>query len=390
MSQELRLNRIWRAFFICFLCFCFFQVAYLSLKSSFAGLYDIEETYGDGVYYLIINIVCVALFLWGIVRHSLNKTLVPIVLFCGFQFLFFYFAGMPIQYSMRMLSWGIVFGGLFYYLKDRGGENILINLMCVALIILSVYIMSSESDLRQNLSFERGLNEGHWVLLGLPFAFLTKNKWLKIALIASVSITVLLSLKSTTILGLVVSLVVSILVTGKLRNKTRGRGLTILAILLIILTAFWPFISDTLLSKFGVDWGEKIASSTETGGSGRYDIWKSTLDAQFNSSFTQWLLGHGHNTVIKINGFSAHNDYLEILYDYGLLMFGIYIWMCVSLYRRLKVMIRQNNEFAIAFSCSLTLFFVLSMFTHLVIYPGLLITTAICWAICTVSSYKVS
>lgn len=382
MRHYLQIKNPGRTIFLFFLYFCIFQVAYLSLKSSFAGLYEEDTTFGDGIYYLVIDIVFLLFAFRGIALHPLNRVLLPVVLFCAFQSLYFYFASMPLQYSLRMLSWGIVLVGLSYYLQDFGGKNTVILIVTIGLIILSAYIISQEASLRQQLDLERGLNEGHWVLLGLPFAFLINKKWIRYVLIALIAATVILSLKSTSILALVLSLSVTFFVSEYVTKAKRSKGVLALVIVLAILMIVWPYVSEQLLSDYGINWEDKISSSTETGGSGRFDIWKSTLDAQFNSTFPQWIIGHGHNAVIRINGFSAHNDFLEILYDYGLIMFVIYVSFCVRLYRTLKTLVRNRSEYAVAFSCSLALFFVLSMFTHLIIYPGLLLHVSLCWTIC--------
>lgn len=57
----------------------------------------------------------------------------------------------------------------------------------------------------------------------------------------------------------------------------------------------------------------------------RDDIYASMLDEFLSSDFISFFFGHGYNGTVNLLGYYAHNDWLEILIDYGLLGAIIYL-----------------------------------------------------------------
>ena len=90
------------------------------------------------------------------------------------------------------------------------------------------------------------------------------------------------------------------------------------------------------------------------------------------------ILGSGHNAValenyrnssIDIKSRTAHNDFLEILYDYGIIGIILYLTFIISLFNVLKKSKRYNVQMHQALIASLLVFFLLSLYTHLNLYP---------------------
>lgn len=81
---------------------------------------------------------------------------------------------------------------------------------------------------------------------------------------------------------------------------------------------------------------------------GRASMYPMIWEAITQSDMTEIAIGHGHNAIVSndiLYGLSAHNDYLEFLYDYGaigLLLLLLYQWELIKItYRTYK----YNRDF---------------------------------------------
>jgi O-antigen ligase len=69
-------------------------------------------------------------------------------------------------------------------------------------------------------------------------------------------------------------------------------------------------------------------------GSGRTGIWSNTLGQVSNQSVLKILFGGGYKShLLLTNGISIHNNYLEILVDFGVVGFVTYIFTLISGFR---------------------------------------------------------
>ena len=362
-----------------------FLIQYILLRATFAGKgVGVQgENYGDGILYLLLD----GIMLYLIVRYAfLQKTKWPSVIvasmiFVILQYLSLFSASHSMEFIMRLFSWFLILLGIYSFLRVKPYQLQLSNLFAYGLIFLSVYTIQSEVTIRQ-LAYESGLNEIYWVELGLPFAFLVKNKKLRWGLIISIGIAVLLSMKATAILVYVLAVLSGQILQIKCEKRNTSSRFIYLLVIMLGLVLLWPIISDLLLDKLGISWAAKYEESIDTGGSGRMAIWVKVFDLLSCSNATELFFGHGHDSVFKAIGFSAHNDFLEIFYDYGLFVFFVYLIFCMQLIRKLVRMIKVRSVYAPAMGMSLMIFFVASINTHLIIYPGLLMNLAAVWAIC--------
>ena len=77
-------------------------------------------------------------------------------------------------------------------------------------------------------------------------------------------------------------------------------------------------IGEVLVNRF--------AETSETGGNGRVDIYLNIWNQFKHSSIPEQLFGHGYMAVKRINyDILAHNDFLQLLYDGGLMGVLLYL-----------------------------------------------------------------
>ena len=189
---------------------------------------------------------------------------------------------------------------------------------------------------------------------------------------------IVLSTKRTGILTIVFGLFLAQISNYHLMDSLRKKARLIWST--IVLSA--AFAAGLLLVTRSFQLGilERFLSLSQDGGSGRNEIWASILLHYFDGTTTQRLFGRGFQAVteLKLTGRAilAHNDYLEILYDYGiigLLLLLAWLVQLAYLYRRAwKAKLAILPSYTYALCCILFL----SVFSYLFIQSDLMLFMA--------------
>jgi O-antigen ligase len=155
------------------------------------------------------------------------------------------------------------------------------------------------------------------------------------------------------------------------RRITEASGYTVLVFCLFLGGALAAYYADTVLRGasdfFAI---QDRHRGLESGGSGRLDTWK----VMWSLFLDNPLLGVGfraHETVLKVNT-SAHNGYLALLAEIGVIGFGAVIFLTVSGLRNIW---RRNQDPPQTYSYSVLLglacgYFVLAIFERYFINAG--------------------
>ena len=217
----------------------------------------------------------------------------------------------------------------------------------------------------------------YFPLLTLPWLMCIKNKLLVNSLFIFVFAITLFSLKRSATIIMILILFPYIIYHANIFRKYKIFNLVFMIILLTIFGyAFYKvneFVGDSVV--------ERLSTMSEDKGTGRLDIYEEVYKLQLSADFPNWLLGHGHFGVFKNSSkeMSAHNDFLEVLFDYGVIIFTIYLMIWFNVFSQMKKLYFFKSNYFIAYFASFAIFFILSMVSHLVLYPSYFIYLAIFW-----------
>ena len=288
---------------------------------------------------------------------SEDLILIPAVLFWGLAYLVFQ--------RFTYYNPSVIFSLLKYF-----------YILCITLVILVLItvlsgVTVSTKDFTAN-------NLVYLPYFAFPWALCSNNPKSRRFIVLFMSIVVYLTLKRTVFVGFILSVFVYYIVD---RIVTQ-RGLNLKIIFSIVLLAIFTYFSFTILdSKFGNIFTQRMEGISEDKGSGRFDIYDEVILYQAKSSTFEWLVGHGHNSVAKFttDKVSAHNDWLEILYDYGLISVFFYVIINFYILKYLFRLIRGRSKFAAPFALSYVIFFVTSISSNVIIYPSHFILITSFW-----------
>lgn len=269
-----------------------------------------------------------------------------------------------------------------YYIKN---DQLIIWGVSIMVVLLSLnYITGYTENIFGTLN---STTASYHILYFLPFLFCHKNRFLRIVFAVIIVVIVMLSLKRGGLLAAIAALAVYLYVT---QFSFKGRrlntwGILITTVAVVGIVYLYLKINESVVDGLLIT---RLDSMTETGGSGRLEVYKGYLDFIANDDFSSYIVGHGWWGTIRDSrvGVTCHNDFLECFIDFGIIGFALYIAFIVSLMKLCAKMIRVRHEYAPAMAAAIAMFFINSMVAHILIYPKYSMIFALFWGFIVSSS----
>ena len=216
----------------------------------------------------------------------------------------------------------------------------------------------------------------------MPIAYLQGNRTLKVFVTFFVGCAVAVSAKGAAIITYVFCLLSAMIISNFAKGHYLKNNLKMMFIFVSVFLIA-PIVNEYILSLANFDWGTRLVNLVDSGGSGRLDIWGIIITEQCSSNFIEWIIGHGYNATLKYTyGYTAHNDFIEVLFDYGIVGFTLYVGIIYRLAVYAKEAVKSQKELAAAIGMMFAVFLTLSMMSHMIIYPVMMINVAIFLGLC--------
>lgn len=221
--------------------------------------------------------------------------------------------------------------------------------------------------------------ESYYLITLIPFIILLPNKT-RISLTVIMFALLLFAGKRTGLVVYMASILTWMLFSGQgLSKKVKTISLFIIIGIcsLLLANSLFPEKLDFIISRF--------TELKEDGGSGRDTIYEVIFKRIFETDGIDFIFGHGYNAVSKSNlnnGLSAHNEFLEMAWDYGILGVILYSILIIQLFIwSRKKMFPETIRIALIVSATIMLF--MSLTSHLVLYSTYVLNLVAFWGFAT-------
>ena len=213
-----------------------------------------------------------------------------------------------------------------------------------------------------------GINSIYYCVLLLPLCYMVDKKIIKYSMLFIAALLTVISGKRTALISVILCGFLPPLLEKD--SKRRGKKTGAMVILMIVCIAL-VYVSEYLSKSIDITIIERMQSLQEDGGSGRTTTYELVWEAFKSSNIIKQLIGHGYNAVFldRVSISSAHNDFLEVLYDYGSVGLVLYTSLLITFIRNaVKLRAEQCESFA-AYTAAILIYLTLSCVSHLIIYP---------------------
>lgn len=246
-------------------------------------------------------------------------------------------------------------------------------------ILLITYFQYYQVVLMMSTREQEVANSSYFLLYLLPILLCTKKKLITIGAFVTVFIAVAMSAKRGGTIAFLAGLLIYLSINHALLKNEKNKLLKLGGLIILVLLIVNTFIGTILDGDFLIV--NRLMEISDTGGSGRDKVWEKTLEMIAESDFPYFIMGHGYNQVVQDSPLklSAHNDFLEIIYDFGIPVFCFYILFQIQMIKQIFKMMKESSLYAAPFAFSYVTFLVNSMVSHIFIYPQYFIIYTFVW-----------
>ena len=231
-------------------------------------------------------------------------------------------------------------------------------------IVVYAFILFIRSDI---ISIKLGGNDAVFVISAyLPFVFALKDRRvLKTILIFMFLILAALSFKRSIILAVLISLFFYIWLMLDKRVVSQYAFYIYLFVILSIGAVVYMALEDIVMMNVF----DRFHSLATDGGSERDFLYRELFTTYVDSNFFHLCFGYGYKSTINYVAKMGHNDFINIMFDFGLMGIILYlsfifklIGLTIKKYRK-----RANYRHEYALYISILMFlFVLSSFNNMI------------------------
>jgi len=270
-----------------------------------------------------------------------------------------------------MFQW--IFSLLVGYIiafKSAEDKSFTSYLLLATALPVAAYRIYSRSTLNLLFADTEVLDITFILLVLLPFVLTLKNETIKMVIVLGIGVLSIMSFKRTTVLAFSFMVMIYYYIIIFSNFTVKKRLMTVFAILIASIALLQAF--DFVEAKSGGLIVERMKTINEDRGSDRLDIYAAVWKLQMESSPVEWIFGHGHRSVEIHFGYPAHNDFLEILYNYGLASFSVYLLFLFQLIRYISKYYSLRKTFVVeraAFLGAIILFIFLGMMNCFITIP---------------------
>ena len=276
----------------------------------------------------------------------------------------------------KVLAWPLFFE--IAYLHVRWDLRMIKSLRKAYYLVLlmGVYVFFKSMITKE---FSSQSNMIYFLILPVPIILLNcSSKW-RFSILLLTSFFALLSMKRSMILAIFLFWAI---LGFKYLFSNGKKSLAIAMSVIFIGLAYGVVkvvddITDGGLSSRTVDYEKEDITN------GRENIYEITWLMIANSTPAQYVLGHGHNAVLRDSPLeiSAHNEYLEIIYDYGLIALIVYLGLWIYVIKQFIFHYRNNTDYFVPYALSICIFAVMSLVSQLVLYVSYFLYLVMFWGI---------
>lgn len=328
------------------------------------------STEAGGIWnYIQIIIVGIGLLYFMLYSRELlrNKAISSFLVLSAINFLYGLFSLISFDtssiYYLLMTVYAAMLLGIFYHIGAHSDirPKTSIYFAYYVIAVIFIYEMYRFFTSYRLWTDKGGVADVYYVVGLLPLAMLCTSEKRRLVPMLIAVFAVAFSTKRTGILAIIVMIVLYYCFNAQNKDDLIAK-LKVLGKLMLIL-ALITFSAYYLDGLFKLRIFERLARLASDGGSGRDVRWKNILEGISESNMVNLLFGHGHGTVVKTYGGHAHNDFIELLYEKGVIAVALYFAFYIRLIILFKKMCQLKYEYRSYFIMSIACSIILSSFS---------------------------
>lgn len=252
----------------------------------------------------------------------------------------------------------------FFYFSEKGLLEVrklkIWSIVFFIVAVIQYYNIFNVIAFERNNSDTITNNAGYIVLSLFPLISLwSKNKFVQMSYSILIVIFCVLSAKRGAILISILCFSFFLYTSYKSAGNNKKIGMLVLCLVSVLVV--YKFISAQLEDNYYLY--DRLQQTLEGDTNGRNDITSYFIDYYLNhTGFIRQLVGGGAEYTISVGDNYAHNDWIEILINNGILGGFVYLYYWICYYKEYKYS-KSNTDAYIGLGLSLVISFCMTLFS---------------------------
>lgn len=260
-----------------------------------------------------------------------------------------------------------------------------LGLICFFVIMMGITYFSNRGKVLMFLNNENAaINTSYFLMYSLPLVMCIKKNMIRYIMMFLILVCVMMSFKRTgsaaTLLAIAVFVFIDRFISSKIKFTTIFGLIIVIGALAYVIVSVSSLTDGYLLERYtqALNYGDE-----------RDDLRVIAVNMILDSDFLPMLFGHGYDMMMynSPEKLAAHNDYLEVAYDYGFVGLILYLNIYLQLFKFGHKLLKIKSRYAAPFFASFVLLAMCSFFSHIFLYHHFSSLLLLFWAI-TISHYR--
>lgn len=239
-----------------------------------------------------------------------------------------------------------------------------LKITVIPLLLIAIYFILNDPLNVFKADGEQGVdNLIFYIVCIVPFIMLIEKDSYKGILLVICAIMAVNSLKRNAML---MTAVFVLLYTFSVLRKTKGLKIKNMVIIGVLFFAGYYFLINNMAGSLEQS-VMRFEAMQDDGGSGRTLVWKHSIDALSRNDLVSWVIGHGHNSTMRVaRHTSAHNDFLTILIEQGIVGLLFYLTFVIKLFKTTWQVFKRGGYGVLSLLCICVIVLFMGMLSNLV------------------------
>ena len=239
---------------------------------------------------------------------------------------------------------------------------VLFIMLCIIVQYVNLYNIANQLTDEAN-----HIGVSYFPLFVLPILLLPSSRIVKYASVAITAVIIISSVKRGGLIAMGASIVVYIFVKQIVSEISKTKKFIIIGAAVILMGGAIYYLGEVMEENNVI---ERIMSIKDDGGIDRDILWKDTYANIQNRDLGFRIVGNGYRSAQIESTFQlpAHNDALEICYDFGIIGLVLYSIAFLSLCIYAIKLIKRKSKYAPHLAMILSYYFIFSMISIVILY----------------------
>lgn len=292
-----------------------------------------------------------------------------------------YKIGLSEWFHFLTIPYGVMVLLAFFHVGGKADLKQYSWILWFCFVIISILFFRGMQSFRSDAIRSGSTSDVYYIVGLLPIILINTVKKYKIVPFLIAFACILMSNKRGAFFILGAMMVIYYIMPSDPNKKANNMVGRFVLVSIVLAVAYLFMIWMTSIYDFNML--SRVEQIEEDGGSGRWDRWVYLVSKLFGSnSIIRLIFGYGSGAVMDLTGGGhAHNDFVEFLFDYGIVALILYIVFYVAMIKEGVSMRKHGYLYTREYYCTVAIAIGMSLYSFYAIDCTWITSSSVCFGL---------